>query len=70
MSANLKDPFGPSCCDGGSCPTTKQSAQPCGCDPGINYISPWCEKHRESTQPIQIKDTIYELTEDTPKDSR
>lgn len=27
-------------------PEEPKSAMPCGCDPGINYISPHCEEHR------------------------
>lgn len=27
-------------------PEEQKSAMPCGCDPGINYISPHCEQHR------------------------
>lgn len=42
MPANLSDPFGPSCCDGGGM-NTHASTQPCGCDPGL----PWfCAQHR------------------------
>ena len=41
MPADLKNPFGPSCCDGGAC-NTRESAQPCGCDLGINHL---CDRH-------------------------
>lgn len=46
MPADLNKPFDPSCCDGGECSTSKESAMPCGCDPGAKYISPFCEKHK------------------------
>ena len=42
MPANLNNPFGESCCDGGSC-NEKLSAQPCGCDPGAKWV---CERHQ------------------------
>lgn len=42
MSANLAEPFGPSCCEGGICNGHDHSAQPCGCDKGAHYI---CERH-------------------------
>jgi hypothetical protein len=45
MSADLTDPFGPSCCDGGSTTIGTQSCQPCGCDLGINYIKKGCWIH-------------------------
>ncbi len=43
MPANLKNPFGESCCDGGICNISKGSAQPCGCDPGANWV---CQRHQ------------------------
>lgn len=44
MPANLKDPFGESCCDGGAtaADANARSAQPCGCDPGANWV---CKRH-------------------------
>lgn len=42
MPANLNNPFGPSCCDGGAC-NEPQSAQPCGCDAGAKWV---CERHQ------------------------
>lgn len=45
MPADLKKPFSESCCDGGGCSDSKESTQPCGCDPGANYVSPYCVKH-------------------------
>lgn len=41
--ANLKDPFGPSCCDGGACAEEISSAQPCGCDPNAKWV---CSQHK------------------------
>lgn len=41
--ANLKDPFGPSCCDGGACSEVPLSAQPCGCDPAAGWT---CNNHK------------------------
>ena len=46
MPANLKDPFGASCCDGGECNISKMSAQPCGCDKGCRPKPYVCERHR------------------------
>ena len=43
MPADLKNPFGESCCDGGECSTIRESCQPCGCDKGANWT---CERHR------------------------
>ena len=44
MAADLTNPFGPSCCDGGECNIGHQSALTCGCDPGCNnYL---CARHR------------------------
>lgn len=68
MSANLKEPFGPSCCDGGA-NTNTQSAQPCGCDPGAQWI---CQRHNEFQQwgaPGLISNPI-ELQESTPPPTR
>lgn len=41
--ANLKDPFGPSCCDGGACADAPASAQPCGCDDAAGWT---CANHK------------------------
>lgn len=38
--------FNESCCDGGATNPNDMSAQPCGCDPGANYISPHCKLHQ------------------------
>jgi len=39
--ADLTNPFGPSCCEaGGEC--GKESARPCGCDPGASHF---CADH-------------------------
>lgn len=60
LGANLKNPFGPSCCDGGAS-SCEMSAQSCGCDKGANWI---CERHRneqahdEATATSQAKPYI------------
>lgn len=46
MPADLKNPFGESCCDGGSCNTEPLSTQYCGCDPGCKPKPYLCERHR------------------------
>lgn len=38
MGKLTKEIFNESCCDGGECATTHQSARPCGCDPGANWV--------------------------------
>lgn len=53
MPANLNNPFGESCCDGGEC-NTRQSAQPCGCDPGCKPKPHICERHQMEAE-IQRK---------------
>lgn len=45
MPADLKDPFGPSCCDGGSGSDSHQSAQHCGCDMGCKPKPWYCRQH-------------------------
>jgi len=47
--ANLKNPFGESCCDGGICDINDRSARPCGCDPGANWV---CERHKYGWKPV------------------
>lgn len=42
MAADLKNPFGESCCDGGATSNDK-SCQPCGCDEGANWV---CQRHQ------------------------
>lgn len=51
MPADLTKPFAESCCDGGACSSAKESAQSCGCDPGINWV---CRDH-------QYKRSAYQL---------
>lgn len=41
MSANLKAPFDPSCCEGTYC--NENSTQYCGCDKGANWM---CAYHK------------------------
>lgn len=43
MAADLTKPFAESCCDGGECSTTHESAQPCGCDKGAKWV---CQVHQ------------------------
>ena len=43
MPANLSNPFGESCCDGGQT-SEHQSCQPCGCDRSAGWI---CERHQQ-----------------------
>jgi hypothetical protein len=42
--------FNESCCDGGECSPTHESAQPCGCDPGAKWV---CEYHRRA-EPVKV----------------
>lgn len=44
MPADLTNPFNESCCDGGACSTSKESAAYCGCDKGANWV---CARHQE-----------------------
>lgn len=44
MPADLTNPFGESCCDGGACSDLPHvSAQSCGCDPGAGWL---CANHK------------------------
>ncbi len=55
MPADLTNPFGPTCCDGGqACYTETHSAQPCGCDEGAGYLSPSCWIHKTTRGIIQV----------------
>lgn len=36
--------FSPSCCDGGQCADSPDSAQPCGCDPKAQWL---CDAHKQ-----------------------
>lgn len=57
MPADLHNPFGESCCDGGACSENKhESAQPCGCDKGANWI---CAEHRRSEHVIELSPEDY-----------
>jgi len=53
MPADLTNPFNPSCCDGGECSTSKESAQPCGCDMGAP-VPHFCSQHELTP----IKDNV------------
>lgn len=55
MPANLKAPFGESCCDGGECSTSHESAQPCGCDKGANWV---CLVHQLEQKAKEIADGL------------
>jgi len=46
MGKLTEEVFNESCCDGGICDVSGQSAQSCGCDPGANYVSPNCWIHK------------------------
>lgn len=55
--ADLTDPFGESCCDGGDCSQPHQSAKVCGCDPSANWK---CFRHRYDGPKDLLKE-IYEF---------
>jgi hypothetical protein len=51
------DVFNPSCCDGGEAAlANSQSARPCGCDPGANWVCLVC----------QIKQSLTSLDANAP----
>lgn len=52
--ANLTNPFGESCCDGGATSNAK-SCQPCGCDEGANWM---CQRHTIETALKAVKETV------------
>ena len=49
MPANLSNPFGESCCDGGQTYANDFSAQPCGCDRGAKWV---CQRHRDEGETL------------------
>lgn len=57
--------FDPSCCDGGECGIDDRSTQPCGCDKGASYISPWCPIHQE----VKVEDHGRQIDSYIVKDS-
>jgi hypothetical protein len=61
MSANLKEPFDPSCCDGGAASANAKSALPCGCDEGAGWV---CKQH----QTDKYMDTQRNVAIDTTTD--
>lgn len=68
--ANLKDPFGPSCCEGtsGACEEAlkePQSALSCGCDPGINWL---CYNHKFKSAALELVNYFRERAEDYKTD--
>lgn len=63
MPANLKEPFGPSCCESGG-EIGKQSARSCGCDPGANHL---CERHLNERLPKVNLSIGNALSEDLPE---
>lgn len=61
MPADLTAPFKESCCDGGAT-SNENSCQPCGCDPGANWM---CQRHKIEKALINtnyewIKDRVLE----------
>lgn len=61
MPANLKNPFGDSCCDGGECSIYHESARPCGCDPGAGWV---CQRHQLELAIEEAKNgTVKEASE-------
>lgn len=54
MGANLTNPFGESCCDGGAI-SCQRSAQPCGCDEGAHHK---CDYHIIET----LKGALEDIT--------
>lgn len=59
MSADLKQPFNESCCDGGECSTGSKSAQACGCDAGANWV---CQRHRDEKAQNMLDAFINNIT--------
>lgn len=49
MGKLTSEVFNESCCDGGICATTRESAQPCGCDKGAGWV---CQRHREEMEKV------------------
>lgn len=49
MGKLTSEVFNESCCDGGACATTRESAEYCGCDKGANWI---CQRHREESEKV------------------
>lgn len=69
MGKLTSDVFNESCCDGGVCDVSGQSAQPCGCDPGIKYVSPSCPKrgiHSAAMESLKVWEQSYEQTYSRP----
>lgn len=56
MPANLNNPFGESCCDGGECSTSHESAQSCGCDKGANWV---CQRHQLEAQLDEYRKAFF-----------
>lgn len=64
MPADLKNPFGPSCCDGGAGADCHESARPCGCDPGAQHV---CAQHKATEQPYAgLKEDLHILLKRIP----
>lgn len=59
MPANLKEPFNPSCCDGGFT-SNQNSCQPCGCDAGADHR---CEQHKFKLSNAELNE-LYDLLND------
>lgn len=69
MPADLSNPFGPSCCDGGECSTSKESARPCGCDFGTTPPH-MCERHQIAAIKSQLKWFLDETEYDSEQSTR
>ena len=63
MAADLENPFGESCCDGGGSSDCHQSAKMCGCDPSAGWV---CARHVAEVQPQQGPGFSVPVTETTP----
>ncbi len=60
MPADLTKPFSESCCDGGICDITKDSCQPCGCDPGCKPKPYVCARHQAEKEAYEHLRTTSE----------
>jgi len=61
MPANLNNPFGESCCDGGGT-SGHESAQSCGCDMGLKDGPHYCERHELERRLAEAEACIENLT--------
>lgn len=56
MPADLKNPFGESCCDGGA-NGPKESARPCGCDYGM-CPPHLCKEHLLKEKALRLAEAL------------